>query len=173
MCVVALSLRASVKAWADSTEFTCIKESLQADFPSLNRALLMARLFIAALFVGLVVLQIHADLAGDIKPIVQMAKPTLEAINEGSKAAATNVKAAVQNVGAAAQQCGNGVAKIAGAATVGAGKTCAKAPMAVYQLIKQLEKKGMSATILKIIFGPPEKKKRDKKGGKAASSEED
>ncbi|TKR76666.1 hypothetical protein L596_017775 [Steinernema carpocapsae] len=134
----------------------------------------MARFFFAAVLVGLVVLQIHADLAADLKPIMQMAKPTCVAIKKGSKAAATNVKAAVQNVGAAAQQCGNAGAKICSDATVGAGKTVADAPKRAYQLIKQLEKKGPIATVLKILFGPPPKsKKGGKKGRKAASSEED
>ncbi|TKR76749.1 hypothetical protein L596_017846 [Steinernema carpocapsae] len=133
----------------------------------------MARFFFAAVLVGLVVLQIHADLAADLKPIMQVCKPTCVAIKKGCKAAATNVKAAVQNVGAAAQQCGNGCAKVAGAATVGVGKTVADVPERANQLIKQLEKKGPIATVSKILFGPPPKsKKGGKEGGKAVSSEE-
>ncbi|TKR76667.1 hypothetical protein L596_017776 [Steinernema carpocapsae] len=140
----------------------------------------MARFFFAAVLVGLVVLQIHADLAADLKPIMQVCKPTCVAIKKGCKAAATNVKAAVQNAGAACQQITNGGAKIAGVATVGAGKTVADAPEQFYEWIKQLEKKGPVATVLKNIFGPPPKKTSQKGGneggkerGKAASSEED
>ncbi|TKR76654.1 hypothetical protein L596_017764 [Steinernema carpocapsae] len=134
----------------------------------------MARFFFAALFVGLVVLQIHADLAADLKPIMQVCKPTCVAIKKGSKAAATNVKAAVQNAGAAAQQVGNAGAKIVADATVGCGKTIADSPKRCYQLIKQLEKKGPIATVLKILFGPPPKDKKKGKGiRKAASAKED
>ncbi|KAF9346467.1 hypothetical protein BGX26_002013 [Mortierella sp. AD094] len=132
-------------------------------------------IFVAAFLIVLAVLEVDRaqavpipDLAGDIKPFMQMTKPTMVAIKKGCKAAATNVKAAVQNMGAACQQMANAGAKIAGDATVGCGKTMADAPKRFYQLIKQLEKKGMTATVLKLIFGPPEKEKKTKKEKKKA-----
>ncbi|OOQ84045.1 hypothetical protein PEBR_32001 [Penicillium brasilianum] len=103
--------------------------------------------------------RVQRDLAADLKPIMGLVRPGDTAVKKGCKAAATNVKAAVQNCGAACQQCGNGCAKIAGDVTVACGKTVADAPKRVYELVKQLEKKGATATILKLLFGSPEKTK--------------
>lgn len=103
--------------------------------------------------------RVQRDLAADIKPFMSLVRPGDTAVSNGCKAAATTVKVAVKNCGAAAQQCANALAKIGGDATVACGKTVADSPKRVYELVKQLEKKGATATILKIIFGSAEKTK--------------